>query len=121
MLQQAILIMTLFGSIFGAKAQQNDTIKILEAQTFRDSIAIEKVQLVDVRTPDEFKSRHIEGAKNIDFFSDKFNLEFSKLDKEKPVYIYCRSGSRSKRAASKLSEMGFVEIYDLKGGILNYK
>lgn len=115
-----IIIMTLFSSIFGVKAQENQSYKVLEVQTFKDSIINKKVQLIDVRTPDEYKSGHIEYAENIDFYSGKFTTEFNKLDKEKPVYIYCRSGSRSKQTADKLSAMGFKEIYDLKGGILNY-
>lgn len=116
-----IIILTLFSSVFGLKAQQNDTIQILDVQTFKDSITTQKVQLIDVRTPDEFESGHIENAKNIDFFSDKFAEEFSKLNKEEPVYIYCKSGNRSAQAAIKLSEMGFKEIYNLEGGILNYQ
>lgn len=119
-MKNTILIMTLFSTLFGAKAQQNDSIKILDAQTFKDSISNKKVQLIDVRTPEEYKSGHIKDAINIDFFSGKFNVEFNKLDKEKPVYIYCRSGSRSRQTANKLAAMGFKEIYDLKGGILNY-
>lgn len=110
--------MTLFSSIFGAKAQQNDAIKVLDTQTFKDSISSKKVQLIDVRTPDEYNSGHIKDAKNIDFYSGKFNTEFDKLDKEKPVYIYCRSGSRSRQSANKLIAMGFKEIYDLRGGFI---
>jgi rhodanese-related sulfurtransferase len=115
-----LIIMSIFSSIFGAQAQQNDAYKILEAQTFKDSIAIKNIQLIDVRTPDEYKSGHIKNAKNIDFYSGNFNAEFNKLDKEKPVYIYCRSGSRSRQSANKLAAMGFKRIYDLEGGILNY-
>ncbi len=113
--------MTLFSSIFGVMAQQSDGYKILEVQTYKDSITNKKVQLIDVRTPDEFKDGHIEYAKNIDFYATDFTAEFNKLDKDQPVYIYCRSGSRSRQAGNKLTEMGFKEIYDLKGGILNYK
>ena len=43
------------------------------------------------------------------------------LDKEKPVYLYCRSGKRSASAAEKLKEAGFTEVYNLKGGILAWK
>ena len=113
--------MTLFSSIFSVMAQQSDAYKILELQTYKDSVANKKVQLIDVRTPDEFKVGHIEYAKNIDFHAVDFTTEFNKLDKDQPVYIYCRSGSRSRKAANKLIEMGFKEIYDLKGGILSYK
>ncbi|RYH72271.1 rhodanese-like domain-containing protein [Flavobacteriaceae bacterium 144Ye] len=110
--------MTLFSSIFGTKAQHNDAIKVLDTQTFKDSISSKKVQLIDVRTPGEYRLGHIKDAKNIDFFSGNFTTEFNKLNKEKPVYIYCRSGSRSRQTANKLSAMGFKEIYDLKGGFI---
>lgn len=112
--------MTLFSSIVGVKAQQNEAYKILDVQTFKDSISNKKVQLIDVRTPEEYQSGHIKDAKNIDFYSGNFATEFNKLNKDNPVYIYCRSGSRSKQTGTKLSAMGFKEIYDLKGGILNY-
>ena len=112
--------MSIFLSVFGAKAQENNTIKILDVQTFKDSISNNQVQLIDVRTPDEYNSGYIKDAKNVDFYSLDFNDAFKKLDKEKPVYIYCRSGNRSGQAAIKLSTMGFKKIYDLKGGILNY-
>lgn len=115
-----ILIITLFSSIIGVKAQQNDTYKVLDVQTYKDSTLNKKVQLIDVRTPEEYNSGHIKDAENIDFYSEKFTTEFNKLDKQKPVYIYCRSGSRSRQTGIKLSEMGFKEIYDLEGGILNY-
>ena len=78
------------------------------------------VQLVDVRTPREYKSGHLDHAVNIDFYSGKFNTEFNKLDKQEAVYVYCRSGVRSRQTANKLAAMGFTEIYDLKGGILKY-
>lgn len=112
--------MTLFSSIFGIRKNKNEAIQVLDAQTFKDSISHKKVQLIDVRTSNEFKSGQIKDAKNIDFHSDKFTTAFNKLDKQKPVYIYCRSGSRSRQASKKLSAMGFKEIFDLKGGILRY-
>ena len=120
MTHKIIIIITLFCSLFGLKAQDNEAYRILEVQTFKDSILNKEVQLIDVRTPEEYKTGYIEKAINIDFYSGKFTTEFNKLDKEKPVYIYCRSGSRSKKSALKLAKMGFKEIYDLKGGILNY-
>lgn len=113
--------MSILSSIFGIKPKQNDALKLLNAQTFKDAVENKKVQLIDVRTPGEFMSGHIEGAKNIDFYSGKFNVDFNKLNKETPVYLYCRSGSRSRQTAKKLASMGFKEIYDLQGGILNYK
>jgi|TARA_R100000935_G_C2761126_1_gene133671 rhodanese-related sulfurtransferase len=120
-MKNIIIIMTLFSSIFGANAQQNDTIKILNPSDFKVAIKSKDVQLVDVRTADEFKAGAIESALNIDFFQqENFTEEFEKLDKEQPVYLYCRSGSRSQQAAGKLKAMGFTKIYDLQGGYMGW-
>lgn len=108
-------------SLAGCKGQETDAIKIIDVQTFKDSVVGKDVQLIDVRTPEEYEAGHIDDAKNIDFFAENFQDEFSKLDKEKPVYIYCKSGNRSGQSALKLKAMGFNEIYDLQGGILNYQ
>ena len=78
-------------------------------------------QIIDVRTPSEFKDGFIEGAKNINLKDDDFAKEITSLDKDKPVYIYCRSGHRSGIAAKKMIDLGFKEVYDLQGGILNWE
>ncbi len=120
-MKNILIIMTLFSSIFGANAQQNDTIKILNPSDFKDAIKSKNVQLVDVRTADEFKAGAIKSALNIDFFQkENFTKEFEKLDKEQAVYLYCRSGSRSQQAAGKLKAMGFTIIYDLQGGYMGW-
>ncbi|MCA0131693.1 rhodanese-like domain-containing protein [Winogradskyella alexanderae] len=115
-----VIIMSFLSSIFGIGNSQSNAVHLLSPIEFKEQVEGKKVQLVDVRTPAEYKSGHIKGAKNIDFFSGKFNIEFNKLNKEKPLYLYCRSGSRSRQASKKLEAMGFTEIYDLKGGILRY-
>jgi len=79
------------------------------------------ILLIDVRTPQEFASGHLENAVNIDYFDSDFNAQFKNLDKNKPVYLYCKSGRRSANAAEKLEDMGFVKIYDLEGGTVNWK
>ncbi len=99
---------------------QSKVIEVLTPQDFEAQITNKEVQLIDVRTPDEFNSGHIKNAKNIDFFSTQFSDQFNKLNKDQPIYLYCRSGSRSRQASNKLEAMGFIKIYDLKGGILNY-
>ncbi|MFN4234310.1 MAG: rhodanese-like domain-containing protein [Bacteroidia bacterium] len=91
---------------------------VLNANDFEKKILSEKnIQLIDVRTPEEFQQGYIKGAKNINIYSSTFEQEINKLDKTKPVYIYCRSGNRSKSAAQILSKNGFKTIYDLQGGI----
>jgi len=72
--------------------------------------------VLDVRTPDEWSSGIIEGATKINFFDKDFDVRAAHLDKTKPVYVYCKSGGRSGKAASKLSAMGYT-VYNMLGGI----
>lgn len=76
------------------------------------------LQILDVRTAEEFASGRLDGATNIDFYQPGFasRLE-SELDPDRPVLVYCRSGNRSGQAAQLLAELGFDEIYDLDGGV----
>lgn len=79
------------------------------------------VQLVDVRTPDEIAAGSIPNALHIDFNGSDFeNQMLTKLDKAKPVLVFCRSGGRSGKTAKMLQKAGFAEIYDLDGGYLNW-
>lgn len=112
--------MSFLSSFFGSTATQTDTITILDKVAFKKAIAND-VQLVDVRTPKEYQSGYIKNAKNIDYFNkDAFTAAFEKLDKNEPVYIYCRSGNRSQKAAQRLDSLGFKKIYDLEGGYMNW-
>ena len=81
---------------------------------------IDNIQLIDVRTPKEYKKGHLKNAVNINYYDNDFLDEMAKLDKSKELYIYCRSGGRSGKAAKKLGEMGFIKVYDLEGGIINW-
>lgn len=78
-------------------------------------------QLIDVRTSREFASGFIAGAKNIDYNGDSFDKQIKKLDKNKPVLVYCAAGGRSENAAELLKEWGFKEVYDLIGGYNDWK
>lgn len=114
--------MSFLNVFFRGAKELTDKIEILDAKTYAKAISDTKVQLVDVRSPAEYNSGHIKNAMNIDFFdSVNFERSFGKMKKERPVYLYCRSGSRSRRASHKLARMGFVKIYDLKGGYLRWK
>lgn len=79
------------------------------------------IVLIDVRTPEEFASGHLENAVNMNYFDSDFDVQLKTLDKNKTVYLYCKSGRRSANAAEKLEDMGFVKIYDLEGGILSWQ
>ncbi|WP_156290816.1 rhodanese-like domain-containing protein [Oceanobacillus salinisoli] len=73
-----------------------------------------KAQLIDVREPQEFERGHILGARNIPVTQMKQRLV--EMREDKPVYLYCQSGSRSARAAQLLHKKGYKDIYQLKGG-----
>mmetsp|Transcript_17719 Transcript_17719/g.57972 ORF Transcript_17719/g.57972 Transcript_17719/m.57972 type:complete len:115 (+) Transcript_17719:108-452(+) len=114
--------MSFLNSLFNDKTKVSDEIEILDVPTFKKAISDKNVPLIDVRTGLEYKSGHIENAVNIDFFDRaNFNENFASFDREKPIYLYCRSGNRSQRAARKLVANGFKKIYDLKGGYKAWK
>ena len=77
-------------------------------------------QLVDVRTPGEYAEGHLKNSVNIDYNSAAFADDIAKLDKRKPVFVYCLSGGRSGMAASQMHDMGFTEVYNMKGGIMKW-
>lgn len=79
-----------------------------------------EIVLIDIRTLDEFNSGKIAGATNLDFYSASFMSELDLLDKNKTYLIYCRSGSRSNYAINIMKDLGFSEVYELKGGINNW-
>lgn len=76
----------------------------------------EDVVLVDVRTPKEYNQGHLKNARNIDWFDDTFNDEFFKINKDKTIYVYCRTGNRSAKAQEKLRSLGYKKIINLEGG-----
>ncbi len=105
-------------STFTNYAQEVKNI-ILDVADYKEIVVGKDVQLVDVRTPKEYQEGYIDDAINIDYFDQiTFNTGFKKLDKNKPLYIYCRSGNRSQKSAKLLVDLGFIEIYDLKGGYI---
>ena len=86
------------------------------ASVFADSIDNPGVQLLDVRTPDEFAAGNIPGSVNIDVLTGHFGeTAATMLDKAYTVAVYCRSGNRSKNAAKTLSMMGY-NVVELDGG-----
>ncbi|RLD40945.1 MAG: rhodanese-like domain-containing protein [Bacteroidetes bacterium] len=102
-----------------ANTGTTDEIELISPQQVYDAVhSNETIQLVDVRTKEEFIESHLTGAQNICVTDEDFNEKIKNLDKNKPVYVYCKVGGRSADAAKKLKKMGFTKIYDMDGGIL---
>lgn len=107
--------------ILSCNGQTSINIKRIDAPAFAEKIkTTQSPQILDVRTPEEFESEHIENAKNINWLGDSFIQDAVNLDKTKPVFVYCKSGGRSAKAAAKLQELGFTTIYELDGGFLKW-
>lgn len=75
--------------------------------------------IIDVRTPEEFNSGHVQGALNIPVESADFTQQVSTLDPSLTYAIYCRSGNRSEVATAEMANMGFMHLYDLNGGFVD--
>ena len=113
--------MGILSALFGVQSPKSENIKILAPAEFNAAITQKNVQLVDVRTPREFSGGAIRNAINIDVFQKNlFHEKANKLDKQKPVYLYCRSGNRSQQAARMLVSAGFEQVFDLRGGYMNW-
>lgn len=112
-----ILLMTMV-SLF----TQAQSVKQLDAQNFEKKMKeLKEATLLDVRTQGEYAQGHLANATLADIYGSDFKTKLSKLDKSKPVFVYCKAGSRSGSAVNILSGMGFKEIYDLNGGITAWR
>jgi phage shock protein E len=112
----SFLIIFLLASVLVAQAQQPAQKNIVKPDPQAlAQIKAGKAYLVDVRTPAEFDGGHLQYSKNINFNSPDFRTQVAKLDKSKPVYLYCRSGNRSGKAADTLKALGFHSYYNIGG------
>jgi thioredoxin len=108
--------------IVSCNGQSSKNIKNVDAMAFSKLIqTTTNPQILDVRTPEEFATDHIDNAKNINWLGSDFTAKTNSLDKSKPVYVYCKIGGRSQQAVEKLSELGFTEIVQLEGGFLKWE
>ena len=100
----------------------NPAIETLSAEDFE--LKLQQTfapQLVDVRTAEEFGEFHIAGALNIDVNGSGFEDSIAVLDKGSPIFVYCKGGNRSMKAAAILEKHGYKPIYNLAGGIIEWK
>lgn len=104
------------------KAQTNKSENSLPATEFSKKLDQTKdAQLLDVRTPGEFRNGHLKNAINIDWNADDFSEKAKVLDTDKPIFLYCMSGPRSTAAAAKLREMGFKNVHEMQGGMMKWR
>jgi thioredoxin len=105
-----------------AQAQKSEDKTSLSAAEFAQKIKeIPDAPILDVRTPDEFEGGHLENAVNIDWNGSDFKERVAKMDKTSPVFVYCLSGGRSHAAAEYMRRQGFARIYEMKGGMMQWR
>lgn len=91
-------------------------------EEFEKAITKDSVQILDVRTPEEYTSGHIKNTLLANW-NDKaeFSRSLAFVDKNKPVYIYCLAGGRSAAAAKEMRSIGYENVVELTGGINAWK
>lgn len=108
-------MMNLFGS--KPKVYENIGAPVFQEKMRNDPQGI----LLDIRSKEEYALGYIPGSLLLDINQPDFPDQVLELDKDKSYYLYCRSGSRSARACSVMGDMGFKKLFNLAGGINQWK
>ena len=114
----ALMLISLLIGCNGNNKSSYEQITPAEAKALMDSE--DGYIILDVRTPEEFAERHIEGAILIPDYEIGEKAESILTDKDQLTLVYCRSGRRSKNAASELANLGYTNIKEF-GGINDWK
>lgn len=104
-----------------SKVVEGSFIKDVDATTFKELAEKGKGIILDVRTPEEVAAGHIENASVINLYDPDFAKKINLMQKDKEIYVYCKSGGRSGEAAKVLNSNGFAKVYNLKGGIMAWE
>jgi rhodanese-related sulfurtransferase len=112
-----LLLIVIIGN--NSYSQKSET---LTANEFEKKLSATKEKTVlDVRTAEEFSQGHLPDAVMIDYYQDNFKERLTKLDKTKPVFVYCLGGGRSSSASKVMKELGFSQVFNLEGGYKEWK
>ncbi|TFH50324.1 MAG: rhodanese-like domain-containing protein [Methanothrix sp.] len=82
---------------------------------------VSRLVILDVRTPQEYSSGHLKDSINLDFRSPSFLDELARLDRNNVYLVYCRTGIRSGRCVQHMGSMGFRYLYDMAGGLIEWR
>ena len=114
-------VVTFFFSLFTACHSQNPIIVNLNAEDFKATFEMEGGLLVDVRTNQEVQRGRLKDASVINFYDSNFDKQIAKLQRGKPIFVYCKSGGRSSKVANQLVKLGYQKVYNLSGGVMAWK
>jgi rhodanese-related sulfurtransferase len=118
-----LVIMLTVATVFSysCKSDVDTEIQIVTAEEMQELSQLEDVQLIDFNAPVKQEETLIEDSQNIDYMSSSFEQDLEKLDKSKPVIVYCESANHITKCKEKMKEAGFVKIYDLDSTIAKWK
>ena len=97
--------------------QSENVIERVSAEKFKQLVESGDGIILDVRTPEEVDQGYINGASTINFYDEDFESKLNLIQKDKPVYVYCKAGGRSGKAAEMMKKNGFKKVYNLEGGM----
>lgn len=116
------IVLLFLSAACNTRTPADGTFERLPAATFAEKMAEGPGIVLDVRTADEFKDGHIEGAVQYDYYETaSFETALKNMDKDATYYLYCRSGGRSGTVFNTMQQMGFSSVYELEGGILAWR
>ena len=116
LIASALMLMSCSSQETHQDTTQQKSWQNVSAEEFKALINENDGTVLDVRTKKETDAGYIEGAAFLDFYHESFEARIKTLNLAKPVYVYCRSGGRSSKAAAMLIEHGFTQVYNLDGG-----
>jgi rhodanese-related sulfurtransferase len=121
-MKKYILLFTLaiaFGSCRTSETKEGTSLSPIEFQ--KKFEASPNAVLLDVRTMEEVQAERIKGQINFDYKAPEFEILIKGMDKSKPYFVYCSSGVRSSKAADKMRDEGYQNVYTLEGGLTAWK
>ncbi len=104
-----------------SNAQNPAKVDLTATEFAKELASIKDVQVIDVRTPEEFEKGHVKNAININLRDENFSKKIDSLDKEKPAFVYCLSGGRSSAAAEQMISRGFIDVRQMQGGMMQWR
>jgi len=113
-----VVVLVVLGSYFFMAKGQSDNC-VVGPQEVSALKSNSEIVVLDVRTPQEYASGHVEGAILIDVTKPTFSKEIEKLDRDKKYYVYCRTGGRSAHAQKIMKGEGFKDVCNVGGGVVN--
>lgn len=112
--------MNAFLNLFSNSEPDYQNVECGELEQILSNGRAQEVGLIDVRTEMEHAGGHIPNSKNINLMSPDFATKLDQLDKNKPYYVYCASGNRSRTACSQMKRMGFENVYNVRMGMMGW-